>query len=107
MRNKSQKFKDRQSVFLNLCRFNKISAHEKLNKQIIMPDLLNEVRESEQTEKLIWRCYIIMVRFSIICSLKKVLRRHFRTMIFSMSIPMCQSTVKLLILRSIRNPTYV
>jgi len=36
-------------------------AHEKLNKQIIMPDLLNEVRESEQTEKLIWRCYIIMV----------------------------------------------
>lgn len=36
-------------------------AHEKLNKQIIMPDLLNEVRESENTEKLIWRCYIIMV----------------------------------------------
>ena len=62
---------DRQSVFLNLRRFNKISAHEKLNKQIIMPDLLNEVRESEQTEKLIWRCYIIMVRFYIICSLKK------------------------------------
>ena len=28
-----------------------------------MPDLLNEVRESEQTEKLIWRCYIIMVSF--------------------------------------------
>ena len=73
MRNKSQKFKDRQSVFLNLRRFNKISAHEKLNKQIIMPDLLNEVRESEQTEKLIWRCYIIMVRFSIICFLKKIL----------------------------------
>ena len=48
-----------------------------------MPDLLNEVRESEQTEKLIWRCYIIMVRYHMFPQ-KKVLRRHFRT-IFSMS----------------------
>ena len=39
-----------------------------------MPDLLNEVRESEQTEKLIWRCYIIMVSFSIHQMLKKTIR---------------------------------
>ena len=36
-------------------------AHEKFNKQIIMPDLLNEVREAPNAEKLIWRFYIIMV----------------------------------------------
>lgn len=36
-------------------------AHEKLNKQIIIPDYLGAVRETDNREKLIWRLYIANV----------------------------------------------
>ena len=38
-------------------------AHEKLNKQIVLPDYIGVVRETQTREKQIWRMYIGNVRF--------------------------------------------
>ena len=50
-------------VYLSLLPKHPFLAHEKLNKQIVLPDYIGVVRETQTREKQIWRMYIGNVRF--------------------------------------------
>lgn len=49
-------------VYLPLLPKHPFLAHEKLNKQIVLPDYIGVVRETQTREKQIWRMYIGNVR---------------------------------------------
>ena len=49
-------------VYLSLLPKHPFLAHEKLNKQIVLPDYIGVVRETQTREKQIWRMYIGNVR---------------------------------------------